>query len=275
MNAFKKIIVISLFFVFSANGVFAQNTIAFDFSDPVLTEGKTIRLEAFEYKPFNWNGKVVLMSHGSTGGKKDVINTSLKYLNISKEVTNAGYIFVTYMRKGRGNSEGVFTEETGRCDRTNLQKEQREAELQIAQVIDQVKQKYKVPKLVLMGHSRGGFLSSTYAGKNPESVSAVVNLAGAWSAVCETKNGGFGKSQLEASAKNFKKQLWAYFENDSYFSPEKFNDPDYVGLRSVADANGLTFGKFTNAGVADGHSTPLLKPFVWTKAMTPFLSSIE
>lgn len=275
MSILKKIIAFSLFFSFSLNFALAQNTIAFDFSDPVLTEGKSIKLEAFEYKPFNWNGKVVLMSHGSTGGKQEVIKNSLKYLNVSREMTNAGYIFITYMRKGRGNSEGGFTEETGRCDRTNLQREHREAELQIAQVIDQVKQKYKVSKLILMGHSRGGFLSSTYAGKNPESVMAVVNLAGAWSAACENKNNGFGKSLLEASAKNFKKQLWAYFENDSYFSPEKFNDADYLGLRSVADTNGLKFEKFTSAGVADGHGTPILKPFVWTKTFMPLLNELD
>lgn len=275
MSEFKKIILFLLFFAFSSHFAFAQNTIAFDFSDPVLTEGKSIKLEAFEYKPSHWNGKVVLMSHGSTGGKQEVIKNPLKYLNVSREVTNAGYIFITYMRKGRGNSEGIFTEETGRCDLNNLQKEQREAELQIAQVIDQVKQKYKVSKLILMGHSRGGFLSSIYAGKNPESVTAVVNLAGAWSAACENKNGGFGKSLLEASAKNFNKQFWAYFENDSYFSPDKFNDADYLGLRSIADANGLKFGKFTNAGVVDGHGTPILKPFVWTKTFMPLLNEIE
>lgn len=262
-------------FLFSVNLAFAQNAINFDFSDPVLTESQSIKLEAFEYKPFNWNGKVVLMSHGSTGGKKDVIKTSLKYLNISKEVTNAGYIFVTYMRKGRGNSEGIFTEETGRCDRTNLQKEQREAELQISQVIDQVKQKYKVSKLILMGHSRGGYLSSIYAAKNPENVLAVVNLAGAWSAICETKNGGLGKLALEASAQKFKKQFWAYFEQDTYFAPDRFNDPEYIDLRKIADSNGLAFGKFSNAGVADGHATPTLKPFVWSKTVLPLLSSME
>lgn len=271
---FKKVFSLCLYLFFT-NLAFAQNTITFDFSDPVLTEGKSIKLEAFEYKPFNWNGKVVLMSHGSTGGKQVVIKNSLKYLNISKEVTNAGYIFVTYMRKGRGNSEGIFTEETGRCDRNNLQKEQLEAELQIAQVIEQVKQKYKVSKLILMGHSRGGFLSSTYAAKNPESVLAVVNLAGAWSAICETKNGGLGKLALEASAQKFKKQLWAYFEQDTYFSSNRFNDPEYIDLRKIADSNGLKFGKFSNAGVIDGHATPTLKPFVWSSEFLPLLNSIE
>jgi len=53
----------------------------------------------------------------------------------------------------------------------------------------------------LIGHSRGGFLSSHYAGNFPADVAAVVNLAGAWFAVCEQKNGGFAKHHFESSAK--------------------------------------------------------------------------
>lgn len=105
----------------------------FTFNSPA--EG-TLRLEAFEYLPKKWNGKVILMSHGSTGGHKDAIKTSLKFLNISKEATENGYIFVSFMRKGRGSSEGIFTEETGRCDEISLKNEMAEAESQLAQVVN-------------------------------------------------------------------------------------------------------------------------------------------
>jgi pimeloyl-ACP methyl ester carboxylesterase len=176
-----------LFLFLSNNLALSQNLISLNFVDSELTEGKNIRLEAFEYRPANWNSKVILMSHGSTGGKTAVIKNTVKFLNISKEANASGYIFVTYMRKGRGNSEGSFTEESGRCDWANLSKEKKEAELQISQVVEQVKKIYSVPKVILMGHSRGGFLSATYAAKNPNNVSAVVNLAGAWSAICESK----------------------------------------------------------------------------------------
>jgi pimeloyl-ACP methyl ester carboxylesterase len=276
MKLFLKFLLILIVFFSTAHQVtLAQNAISFDFVDADVTEGKNIKLEAFEYLPLSWNGKVVLMSHGSTGGKTSAIKTSLKFFNISKEVTGSGYIFVTYMRKGRGNSEGTFTEESGRCNKNYLRKEQHEAELQIAQVIDQVKQKYKVSKLILMGHSRGGFLSATYAGKNPENVYAVVNLAGAWSAICETKNGGLGRIDLAESAKKFKKQFWAYFDQDSYFASDRFNDPEYIDLKSIADRNGLTFERYSNEGIANGHSTPVLKPYVWTKSVLPKLSALE
>lgn len=266
---------IFLFFVLSSNLAFSQNLISFNFVDAGITEGKNIRLEAFEYRPANWNGKVILMSHGSTGGKAEVAKNSIKFLNISKEATANGYIFVAYMRKGRGSSEGSFTEESGKCDKTNLRLEQKEAELQIAQVVEQVKQKYSVSKVILMGHSRGGFLSATYAGKYPDSVSAVVSLAGAWSAFCESKNAGVGRAALEESAKKFKSQMWAFFDQDSYFSTSKFNDPDYVWLRKTAENNGITFGRFSNQGMPDGHATPTYKPNEWASAFFPKLASID
>lgn len=253
---------------------FAQNAISFNFIHSNITDGNNIRLEAFEYQPPQWNGQVILMSHGSTGGKSEFVKNSIKYLNISKEATARGFTFVTFMRKGRGNSEGLFLEESGRCDWANLRKEKKEAELQIDQVIEQVKQKYNVSKVILMGHSRGGFLSATYAGKNPNNVSAVVNLAGAWSAICESKNGGLGREELEDSAKKFKPQYWAYFEQDSYFDANRFNDSDYVWLRKTAENNSLVFGRFSNQGMPDGHATPTFKPAEWARVFFPSLQAL-
>lgn len=263
------------YFAIFGNLACAQNSFSFNFIDAEITDNKNVKLEAFEYRPSSWNGKVILMSHGSTGGKTEVIKNPIRFLNISKEALANGYIFVTYMRKGRGNSEGSFTEESGRCDIANLRKEKKEAELQISQVIEQVKKKYSVPKVILMGHSRGGFLSATYAGKNPDSVSAVVNLAGAWSAICEAKNGGLGRLELEESARKFKPQFWAYFEQDSYFAANRFNDSDYIWLSKMAESNGLAFGHFGNEGMADGHATPIIKPTAWFRAFGPKLSLVD
>ncbi len=257
-----------------ASLVFGQTATSFNFIDDDLTAGKVIHLEGFQYRPFNWNGRVILMSHGSTGGRADAIKPSAKFLNISKEALANGYAFVVYMRKGRGNSEGTFTEESGKCDKSSLRMEQKEAELQLEQVIEQVKKSFSVNKIILMGHSRGGYLSATYAAKKPESVLAVVNLAGAWSAVCETKNGGLGRTDLEDSAKKFKPQFWAYYDSDSYFATNRFNDQDYIWFSSIAETNGLTFKRFSNEGMPDGHATPTYKPSAWASLFFPKLNEI-
>lgn len=253
----------------------ARAELQLGFIDSSLTDGKEIRLEAFEYLPANWNGKVIVMSHGSTGGDSKAIKASTRFLNISKFALDNGYVFLVYMRKGRGNSEGEFTEETGRCDYGSLMREVGEAEAQLTQVIRQVREKYRVPGVILMGHSRGGFLSSIYAGRNPSQVLAVVNLAGGWSTACEGRNGGFGRRALEASAKAFRPQFWAYFHNDSYFAHGKFDDPDYVWFREVAATNGVRLGVFTDAGRKDGHQAPTWVPKEWAVEFFPLLNAVQ
>lgn len=255
-----------------ASGWASAAEITFKFSDPSITDNQVLNLEGYEYLPKNWNGKVILMSHGSTGGNYSAIKTSLKFVNISKIATDNGYVFVTYMRKGRGKSEGKFTEETSRCDYGSLSREVSEAEAQLRQVLQQVKDKHRVSKVILMGHSRGGFLSSVYASKNPDEVQAVVNLAGGWSTSCEGKNGGFGRQVLEEAAKKFKPHFWAYFEKDSYFATGKFGDWDYSWFKKMANENQVTFKVFSDAGREDGHQAPTWAPKEWADALFPLLN---
>lgn len=252
----------------------AQTPLWLTFSHPELTEGKPIQLEAFEYRPKSWNGKVILMSHGSTGGKDSGIKASIKYLNISKQALASGYVFIAWMRKGRGQSEGRFTEETGRCDPSSLKRELLEAEEQLQQVIAQVQARHGVGKLILMGHSRGGFLSSMYAAKHPEQILGVVNLAGVWSAFCERKSGNYNRQQFEQSAASFPRQFWLYFEKDSYFASDRFDDPDYAALSRIAASGGLIFRQFGAEGMPDGHQTPTFKPEVWAPEIFPLLDAL-
>ena len=118
-------------------------------------------------------------------------------------------------------------------------------------------------------------LSVMYAMKHPSQISAVVNLAGAWSAFCENKNGGFGHKILEASAKSFKPQFWAYFKNDTYFQSDRFNDPGYSWMSSVTSKYNLVFKVFSDGGRADGHQAPTWVPKEWSAAFFPLLGKIR
>ncbi len=263
----QKIILFSaLFFVIACK---AQNF--FEVTIPGFLSNEKVKLEYYEYIPEKWNGHVIVMNHGSTGGKPVSIKTSFRFVNISKIANQNGFAFLAFNRKGRGKSEGIFTEETGKCDFGSLSRESQEAVGQLRQVVSFAKEKFKVEKVVLMGHSRGGFLSSHYAGTFPADVLAVVNLAGAWSAVCEQRNGGFAKHHFESSAKIFKNQFWVYFDNDSYFSQAKFGEPNYDWFRSTAEKNNLEFFKFSDGGRAEGHETPTHLPKEWASEVFPKL----
>lgn len=258
---------ITLIISFICGLVQAQTELVVNYNDG----NKNLKLQAFEYRPTKWNGQVIIMNHGSTGGGGNP-RLVYKFTQIAKEVTDQGYIFLTYMRKGRGNSEGDFTEETGRCGLTTLNGEFREAADQLKQVVQQVKITYRVNKVFLMGWSRGGFLSSMYASENPEEVSGVVSLAGVWSAFCESR-GGFSKFNLEESAKKFNKQIWVYVSEDSYFQSDKFNDPNYEWFDRVAQRYNINLFKYKNSLSRDGHFLPVLKPEVWAKDAFPLLKS--
>jgi pimeloyl-ACP methyl ester carboxylesterase len=251
----------------------AQDTARITVDNPA--GGPAIKLEAFVYEPRQPNGQVIVFSHGSTGGKKEVIGQSLKFQRIGKIASDKGYRMVVYMRKGRGQSEGVFIEESGRCDRPSLQRELADAVPQLLQVIDWAKQKYGVPQVILMGHSRGGFLSSQVAASHPDRVRAAVSLAGVWSAICESKNGGFSREAFKDSAGRFRNQYWAYFENDTYFASDRFNDPAYDWFSGTARQAGIAFKRYPQMDQKDGHSTPTFQPETWAGDVFAWLEALK
>jgi pimeloyl-ACP methyl ester carboxylesterase len=265
-----------IFFVvwtFIASTAIAQQSFLFNYSDPEWTDGKAINLEAFEYIPATPNGKVIIFSHGAIlNVDQNSIKSSIQFLRISKFAVDNGYKYVVFMRKGRGKSEGEFTEQNGKCSWSVTQRQIAEAESQLKQVVAQAKARYKVDKVILMGHSRGGFLSSRYAGNNPNDVSAVVSLAGAWNAACQSRDGNSARIGLEESAKKFKNQLWGFFENDSFFGHGAFDDYDYKWVKKITSENGLRMKVFTAGIRKDGHEAPIWDPKEWATEFFPLLN---
>jgi pimeloyl-ACP methyl ester carboxylesterase len=255
-----------------------QTELTFNFSDPSLTDGKTIKLQAFEYVPPKPNGKVIVFSHGSVADSSNqrTVKAPIKFLNISKPAVDNGYTFVTFMRKGRGASEGEFTEQTRTgCGFGRNDAEQKEALAQLEQVVDQAIAKYGVQKVIVMGHSRGGLLSARYALEKSEKVQAVVVLAGVWNASCEQKTNRDSYRILDDSAKKFKPQFWAYFEYDSYFGNGQADDYEYRDLKKIAAKDGVTFKVFGPGTRQDGHDTPTFQPQDWANAFFPLLNNIS
>ena len=250
-----------------------QEAISIPYLDPVSRS--EIKLEAFVYEPKQSNGKTIVFSHGSTGGNKAVIAETIKFLRIGKIASDRGYRMVSFMRKGRGKSEGVFVEESNKCDQNALSQEVGDAYPQLLQVTTWVANKYGADKLIFMGHSRGGFLSSYFAGRHPERTLAAISLAGVWSAFCEKSNGGFSRNMFSNSSQVFKNQFWAYFENDSYFATDRFNDPQYDWFSATAKTNGVVFNKYPQLDRKDGHETGTWRPDVWASDVFSWLDGMK
>jgi pimeloyl-ACP methyl ester carboxylesterase len=92
-------------------------------------------------------------------------------------------------------------------------------------VIDQVVLGKLVPrqsKLLLAGHSRGGFLSLILAGERPSLVRGVINFAGGWQSLQERLSGADFKERLDLQTAKLAKaaaqftgpSIWIYATRD-------------------------------------------------------------
>lgn len=156
----------------------------------------TIRLMTYVYRPLkNDRHEVVLFSHGSTGGlvrsPKEPGMVNAPPPMVVQFFVSRGYTVVAPMRRGRGESSGNYVEEcsvyTGKCTEAQSfalgNRAIKEALVDTYAVIDQLILKRLVArnsKILLVGHSRGGFLSLLLAGERPTLIKGVVNFAGGW-----------------------------------------------------------------------------------------------
>jgi pimeloyl-ACP methyl ester carboxylesterase len=226
-----------------------EQTINLTYKEKNLYGLTDYKLEAIVYMPRESNGKLVLWSHGSVSNPNQIKITH-RLLPIANEFTNRGYTFVIWMRTGRGNSEGTTEEYSG--DDCNIFKT--DSSLirnrdQMSQVINQVKDRYSLSKVFLIGHSRGGMISANYASHNSNDISAVINLAGAYNQFCDDKNGRHSYKIVQDSAR-FKNQRWIYYKSDTFF-PDAYKN----FIRTIATENNLEY--YEPEG---NHATPLLGP---------------
>jgi hypothetical protein len=77
------------------------------------------------------------------------------------------------------------------------------------------------------------------------------------------------------AASRFKNHFWAYFENDSYFAANRFNDPDYEWLSGTAAKHGIVFKSYPQNGMPDGHGTPTWKPETWRVDVAQWLAALR
>ena len=80
---------------------------------------------------------------------------------------------------------------------------------------------------------------------------------------------------FQQSSAQFKSQYWAYFENDSYFAQDRFNDEHYQWFADTAQKNGVTFKKYPQLDRKDGHETGTWRPDVWANDIFPWMNSLK
>ena len=253
----------------------------------------TIRLVAYVYRPVkNDRHKVVLFSHGSTGGlsrspKEAMDAPPIPVINF---FVSRGYTLVAPMRRGRNESSGTYVEEcsvfTNECTVEDQiprgERAMKEALADTNAVIDQLiigKLAPRDSKILAAGISRGGFLSLILAGERPTLVEGVVNFVGGWLGVTDRLTDVQAKARMDdqkarlaRAAKRFSgPSVWFYASRDPFYKDGVAQEL----YKYWTDAGGKgEFNYISEHTLQSGHVVAS-NPTLWSKQVQALLNKID
>jgi len=183
-----------------------------------------LSLEATLYRPAGPGPfPLVVLSHGTSRDPRERVGKRLRYDAQSWKFVSMGFAVVIPMRRGYGHSEGDYAEGEGLCDHSHFYAAGLESARDLRATVNYVSTLPDIDpqRVVLAGHSSGGFASLILASQGLPGVRGVINFAG-----------GRGSNALEncspdklieacslAGRTTMVPTLWLYAQNDSYFPP--------------------------------------------------------
>jgi dienelactone hydrolase len=194
---------------------------------PITVGGASEALEALLTRPAApGRYPLVVLSHGAPRDAAERPTMApTAYSAIAIGFARRGWAVIAPMRRGYGRSQGPYAESAGGCTNRDYPASGRASAADlIATIKYMARQDYVDPsRVLLVGHSAGGFASIAAAAQNPPGVLAVLNFAGgrgsdAPDSVCQEDRlvsayTGFGHSTRIPT-------LWLYAANDHYFGPK-------------------------------------------------------
>jgi dienelactone hydrolase len=191
-----------------------------------------ISLTATLYRARRTRSPLVVCSHGSRppGSPAGEI---YRYLLEARYFLKRGVSLLAPMRRGRGDSGGLSGEDGGFLPGLNndslLRQGIEEGVQDLRSVVRWASQQDHVDpgRILLVGQSRGGFLSVVYAGQHPDEVCGVINFVGGWMAASNSPYVQAANPQINTEAfaaagrADGPRQLWLYADNDSFYPGEE------------------------------------------------------
>jgi dienelactone hydrolase len=253
----------------------AQQPLAIPVTTHVGGTTHVLRLEAFLYRPAETGAfPLVIINHGSAGANP---KQSIRAETLAAYFVRHGMTVVVPMRRGRGRSEGTSLESEERnCDPASWTPGIEAALDDITAVIDYAKRLPSVDssRTLLVGVSRGGFLSVAYAarGARRASITGVVNFVGAWVAQREDQcPRDYNALSFEQFGRDTRTpMLWLYGDDDPFNSTSSIE-----AYARMFKAGG---GKLGFALIRDvpenGHALPNY-PRLWRDRTDVFIQSLR
>lgn len=199
------------------------------FSVPAVIDGKTYQLETRLTYPDSYSEApekhpVVVLTHGRNGPSPERNpNTSKGYGSLTMALAQQGYPSIYVVRRGYGNSDGPDSEFLPSPEASAFA-----GAKDLTAVVDYLK---TIPwvdtnKVMIMGHSQGGWVALGSSAMNIPGVVGAVNISGATNYQGQSNNAKDYRteSRLEQSVVVFAKNqkvptLWLYASNDNHSTP--------------------------------------------------------
>jgi dienelactone hydrolase len=215
---------------------------------------------------------VVIFNHGSTGRGTISPGLTLRAEAQAHYFVQRGYAVLVPMRKGRGGSEGRYSEPE-QCEAGAVAAGLASALEDVEGVITFVatQPSLQADHIVLAGVSRGGYLSVLYAGQGAQRdrIKGVINFSGGW--VGEGCGTDVNAAGYAAAAPHIPcPTLWLYAAGDRFYGPPAIQG--YV--RAFTEAGGRATFQLYDPLPSDGHR---LVQFVstWKPAVDAYLETID
>jgi dienelactone hydrolase len=217
---------------------------------------------------------LAVVSHGSPRHAYQRARMSpMSFDDMGQWLVHLGFAVAIPMRRGYGNSQGAWAEGSGSCANPDYA----DAGLASAQDIEAVitymrRQSYvDANRIMLIGHSAGGWGSLAVASESPPGLAGAVLFAPGRGSPAPDKV--CGSNALVTAAGLFGKTthvptLWIYSENDHYFGPKLARDV-YNAFHAATDG----FAEFIEEPSCsnDGHMLVYRCPDVWHTSVAAFL----
>jgi dienelactone hydrolase len=193
-------------------------------------EGQPVSLMLVVYRPPQVAGPwpTLVVNHGSTGNgdRPELFAGVATNVALATHFTSQGWQVIFPQRRGRGGSGGLYDEgfppDRSRysCDPQYTLPGFDRALEDLHLVMEHVAARPDVDarRVLLSGISRGGILSTVYAGLHPQGVAGVINFVGGWMGEGCRQVDQINPVLFRRGAAYPRPVLWLYGSRDSFYS---------------------------------------------------------
>jgi len=245
--------------------------------ETLTLQGPHGRLEALSLRPDRLGRfPLALITHGMPrDGAQMAAMAPEILLNPALAFAQRGYAAVVVMRTYYGRSDGSFQEGLGPCNDRDYPKAGEAGAADVVAALNELRRQPWIDpdRIVLVGHSMGGFVMLAAGATNPPGVRAIISFAGAVGSprpdfVCQpdrliAADDTFGQAAHIPS-------LWIFAANDHFFAPALARDMLHAYAAHGAPAELFAAPAYDG----DGHGLVFAPPeTTWWPRVASFLQA--